>query len=261
MSLDRTALRLAVVMALTNAYTASYPTLARDMVYDSRLDPVSGIAPGELVPHIVVYTDTDAGKSLSNNNGGPPFDRTVTLIFDLTIGMYGQEGDEVTVFSIPTEPALESMLDLLEAQILDVFKNPQRSPWATRIYDKHIVRIDSWESQRFVDREAKVRIAGRQISVQVVMQQEDTPAIAATPAPAAIPEPLAGLLTAIINGGGDWAETATEMQTLLLANMRPSGLTLQPLQRVRLKEADGGGGNLTADAPARPNGLAQATLT
>lgn len=261
MSLDRTALRLAVVMALTNAYTAPHPTLAGTMVFDSRIDPISGAEDGELVPHVVVYTDTDNGKGLSNNNGGPPFGRDVTLMFDLTIGMYGKEADGAAVFQIETEPSLEAMLDLLEAQVLDVFKYPQRSPWAERLFANHIVRIDSWVSQRFVERDAKVRLAGRQIAAQVVMQQDDYPDIASTTPAAAIPQPLAGLLDDIIAGGGDWAATAQDMKDLITANVQPAGLTLQPLTRVRLKESNGGGGNAAGNGPARPNGVAQANLT
>lgn len=260
MSLDRTALRLAIVMALTNAYTEPFPTLAASCVYDSRMDPVSGVSDGELLPHVVVYTDTDDGKGLSTNNGGPPFGRDVTLVFDLTIGMVSVRKDGNVVVRIETELALEAMLDLLEQQILDVFKYPQRSAWALRLFEKHIVRVDSWQSLRFVEREGQTRLAGRQISVRAFMPQEDDAVISGTEPQAALPEPLNGLIEAIIAADGPARGDAEYLRDTLLASIRPAGLVLEPLERIRLKESDQGGGNLSADGPARPDGVAQVTL-
>lgn len=252
MSLARTALRLAVVMALTNARQAPFPTLAGNDVYDSRMDPVQGAEKGELLPHIVIYTDEDQGRGLSNNNGGPPFGQTVDLVFDLTIGMYDERDGEGGVFRIETEPALEGVLDLLEEQVLEVFRTP-RTVWAQRLFAHHIVRIDSWNSRRFVEREAQVRLAGRQIIAQVFLQPPDDAAIVTTAAPAALPEPLAGLVDAIIDDDGPGRADAEYLRDLILSSGVPGAIVLPDLETIRIKESDGGGGK-------RPDGVAEVTL-
>ena len=119
------ALRLAAVMAITNGYEAPFPTIARDGVFDSRVDPIEGGKIGDMAPIALVFTDDDDGESLSGNNGGPPFRHIVKLIFELSIGMVGQlidgqgaplkdEQDKPILGLLPiaTEPELELMLDL-----------------------------------------------------------------------------------------------------------------------------------------------------
>lgn len=249
MSLDRTALRLAITTALTNAQQAPYPTLAGPYVFDSRIDAIQGASKGELLPHIVIYTDADDGRGLSNNNGGPPFGRTVSVVFDLTIGMYDERDGEGGVFKIETEPALEAMLDLLEAQVLEVFRQP-RTVWAQRLFEHHIIRIPSWSSLRFVERDGQVRLAGRQITAQMELPPPPDADIVATAGPAALPEPLGGLIAAIIaHGGPDAQADAGYVRDLLLANGVPGAIVLPPLESIRLKESDAGGGT-------RPDGIA-----
>jgi len=76
MSLARTALRLATLEALrptaSIASDGPWPTIARKAVFDSRIDPLEDLKPGESQPVVCVYTDEDEGTS-GQKAGGPPF--------------------------------------------------------------------------------------------------------------------------------------------------------------------------------------------
>ena len=263
MSLERTALRLATVMALTNGFQPPYPTMARQLVFDSRIDPVQGVNADELVPIVRVMTDDDQGESLSANNGGPPFERRVNLVMEISLGTLGQEADGGLILPA-TEPELEAMLDLFERQIERAFLDVQ-SPWGAEL-NKLCRRIERWSSLRFVEREGNERLAARQITAVIALPLAEDPAVTAwsgeaPSAPAAtIPKPLGPLLEAIIADGGPYAASAQAMKDMLIAAGGEKPIVLPALERVRLVEADQGGGNLAGDGRARPEGVAQADL-
>jgi len=277
MAIERTALRLAAVMALTNGFAAPYPTIAANRVFDSRVDPLEGLKRRDLVPIAIVYTDDDEGETLSHNNGGPPFRHLVSLVFGLSIGMVGdledadgnplkdEDGNAITgLLPIATEPELEAMLDLFEDQVERIFRHPVNA-WAARLSPVHdpqiLLRVESWKSVRFVEREGQARLAARQITARVMLPQPEEPAIVSAPVTAPpIPEPLGSLLAAIVAAGGPYAPSAEALQNLMTVNGGFGPLVLPPLQRVRLKEANLGGGNLTGTGPARPDGVAEVAL-
>lgn len=265
MSIQRAALRLAAVMALSNGMTTPYPSIAGNRVFDSRMDPISGLNPGDLAPIAIVYTDDDRGESLSNNNGGPPFRSNVNLIFELSIGLVSTLTDEnnqplldedgrpmVAPLPISTEPELELMLDIFEAQVLRIFGQPT-TPWQTRLWDKHLVRIESWESQRFVERDAKNRLAARLVTAKCLLPQADADEIVNSAGSPTVPEPLGSLLTAIVAANGPYKASAQSMIDLVSANGGFGPLVLPDLTKVRIIEANAGGG-------LRPDGVAQANL-
>lgn len=248
MSLERTALRLATAMALSNGMQAPFPTIAQDRVYDSRMDPIEGLEERELVPLVLVYTDDDDNEALSNNNGGPPWRSTVNLVMELSVGMAAAGEGGLEVVPITTEPELEAMLDLLEEQVRRVFREPHGA-WSRRLYDDHIVRIESWSSSRFVERDSNARLAVRQIVARVMLPQPEEPAAAGV-----IPPPLGPLLETVITDGGPYATSAQALADLLTDHGGFTPIALPPLERVRLKETDGGGG-------IRPDGVGEADLT
>jgi hypothetical protein len=101
MSLVRTALRLCAVAALQDV------TIAQGRVYDSR---IGDIQPETFLedakPTVIVLTDGDAGEQLSHQNGGPPFDRMVDLVFELgMVQTQKADGDQAatsSAFQTPT---------------------------------------------------------------------------------------------------------------------------------------------------------------
>lgn len=269
MSLERTALRLGVVMALSNAFQAPFPTIAANRVYDSRIDPIQGANAGDIAPLAIVYTDDDDRDALSGNNGGPPWRQHVNLVIELSMGMVGALEDEEghplkdehgnalsTFLPVATEPELELMLDLFETQVERIFRQPGNA-WAQRLFADPpsglVVRIESWSSKRYVEREAQYRFAARQIMIKAMLPQPEQPAIVAPPQegdpapPVSIPAPLGPLLDAVISGNGPYAASCSAMRDLLLTNGGFGPLTLAPLERVRMGE------------PGR-NAVAQATF-
>ncbi|MFZ4807472.1 MAG: hypothetical protein ACOYLQ_09465 [Hyphomicrobiaceae bacterium] len=271
MSLARTALRIATTMALSNGYQSPFPTLAGDRVFDSRQDPIAGVNPGDLVPMIVVYTDDEKGDSISSNNGGPPFERRVSLTIEISLGMVGEqiEGTEIWTTSLPqTEPELDAALDLFEAQIERVFRDG-RSTWGREL-NKVARRIESWQSSRFIEREAQIRLAARQIVCTVALPLEDDPTVITTSSPSntpptitpTLPAPLGPLLTAIIAADGPYAASAQAIEDLLLNNANGLGpIVLPDLERVRFIESDQAvKNNANVARGPRAAGVAQADL-
>lgn len=267
--LERAALRLGAVMALTNGFepldaeAGTYPTMAGARVYDSRMDPIEGLSEQELVPLVLVYTDSTDGESLSANNGGAPFKHSVSLIFELSIGMYVDA--EQGIVTIQSEPELEMMLDLFEEQVRRAMFHPTW-PWSQRLVavgKDLLIRVESWDSSRYVERDANARLAARQITARVQLPQVDiVEVLTAAPAdPTAIPTPLGPLLTEIIAADGPYASTAQAIEDLLTGAGAGQPLVLPPIETVRLIEKDKGGGNLAGDGFARPDGVAEADLT
>jgi hypothetical protein len=256
MSLERTALRLATVMALTNGMVEPYPTIARDRVFDSRLDPIEGFAEHDLVPLVLVYTDDTDNEALSQNNGGPPWRTTVNLVIEISVGMGAESESGLSLDVRPrTEPEMEAMLDLLEEQIARTFRQPATA-WASRIYTDHIVRIESWSSSRYVERDTNARLAVRQIIAKVMLVQPEEPTDVGV-----VPPPLGPLLAAIVEAEGPYAGSAAALLEMLETAGGFAPLDLPALERIRLIEADAGGGNLTGTGPARPDGVAETYLT
>lgn len=260
MSLARTALRIATVMALSNGYAEPWPTLAQGRVFDSRVDPRQIIDLDDVVPIIEVCTDDDRGKSLSENNGGPPFEHEVTLAIELSLGMWTGEGDARLLGLPQSEPELDAMLDLMEMQVkraLVDFANP----WSERLIGI-CRRITDWSSQRYVERDGNVRLAARSLSMTVALPFEPLSAVVTGSAPAAaIPEPLGSLLTAIVASDSPYAHDATALQTMLLAGGASKTVVLPALTRVRFIEAAQAETD-DDDTPRgpRPDGVAEATL-
>lgn len=262
MALARTALRVAACMALSNGYTAPFPTLAGDRVFDSRQDPIDGLMPNQLVPMIILYTDDDQGESLSQNDGGPPFDVRTTLVLEISVSMFvvEEEGGPGLVWP-QSEPELDAHLDLFEAQIKGVFRDGL-STWG-RQFQSVINRCERWSSTRFIEREANIRYAARQLQLTVRLKDDEDQAAVISPATASptIPAPLGPLLDAIIEAETPYSPTAEAIRDMLLGASGMTPIVLPALERVRFIEA--AQAVLDDDDVARgprPDGVAQANL-
>ncbi len=267
MSFERTALRMAATMALANGFQAPWPTIAQNRVFDSRQDPIEGLKAGQTVPILVIYTDEDDGKMLTDNNGGPPFLHHCHLVIELSMAAVVQsDGDQAALGLVlpETAPELDAALDAFEVQVKRVFRD-QLGTWGVWL-GKTLLRIESWRSMRYIDREANLRLAARQITAVVKLPAEEGPrlAIQSGPAPAPapfIPAPLGPLLTAIIDSEGPYAPTAQAIESMLLANSPDLPIVLPPLERVRLIEQNQAEKNDAGVAAGpRPDGVAQVTF-
>lgn len=240
MSLERTALRLATVMALANGFRAPWPTMAQGRVFDSRLDPLQivDLKSDDVLPVITVITDDDKGSSLSDNNGGPPFEHTVTLSIDISIGMVGEIDEKLAFVSMPqSEPELEAMLDLFERQIKSALIDPVAA-WTAQ-FTANCRRMLDWSSIRYVESDSNVRLAARRLNASVMLQHEDLTILQTVPPRAvAVPAPLGPLLAAIIADAGPYAPSAASLRDLLLDAGAAAPITIPMLERVRFFEAE-----------------------
>lgn len=244
MSLERTALRVAATMALSNGFQTPYPTMAQDRVFDSRQDPIEGLKKSDIIPIIVVYTDENTGEMLSHNNGGPPFEQRCNLIIEISLAAVTQtEGEEEALgLKLPqTAPELDAALDAFEAQVSRVFRD-QQGTWGEWL-GKTLLRIESWHSTRYVERESNIRLAARQIIARVKLPLEEGPEVVFSTAPPTapapyIPAPLGPLLDAIVDSNGPYAPTAEAIQDMLNNNSPVLPIVLPALKTIRLVEAN-----------------------
>lgn len=264
MSLERTALRLATVMALAGGFQEPWPTMAQGRVFDSRLDPLQlvDMKTDDVLPVITVCTDDDHGKSLGDNNGGPPFEQTVSLCIDISIGMVGGSDERQEFLVMPqTEPELEAMIDLFERQIKAALVHPS-AVWSQEL-QKVIIRVSDWSSIRYVESDSNVRLCSRRITAAVTLPCEDLTEIAADPpTAAAIPPPLGPLLTLIAASSSPFAGSAAALTEMLLAVGASQPVTLPMLERVRFIEAEQAETD-DDDVPRGPRqaGVAQSNLS
>lgn len=254
MSIHRTALRLAACMALTNGYTAPYPTLAGGRVFDSRIDPLQGLADTDLVPTIIVTAEDHQGENLSPTSGGPPFGNIVDLTLDLSIGL-GGNADGIPRM-IESEPELEAALDWMEARAQWALYLDPHNVWGAK-FREIAIQTSGWRSNVYRERDANVRLSARQVIAQVRLAAGPSLDLGAT----GIPAPLGPLLEAIIADAGPFAETAQAIQDLL--GPVPAGDALPLLTKVRIIEADHAATDEEHEGPAgnRAAGVAQANLS
>lgn len=267
MSLERMTLRLATVMALANGFEAPFPTMAAARVHDTRIDAVQITNEDEVLALITVNTDDDTGTSISANNGGPPFERAVTLSIDLHMGLPSQDTDEV--MHLATESDLERRLDLFEHQIERVL-TLREGTWGAA-FDQIARRITDWSSIRYVERNGNVRLAARQIQATVLVPLADwtETAVVITPVsgglplpPPSVPSPLGPLLDTIIDSSSPFAADAARIRSEFLAGA--GGRTsVPPLQRVRIVEDERDDQNRRTNPRSQGDepGVAQVNLT
>jgi len=189
MSMQRAALRVATVLALSNYYTAPFPTMAHARVFDARIDPLPGTDPKDLIPSISVYTDDDVGEPLSTNNGGPPFRRFVTLTLWLTLGQLG-EYDEATgeagIVLPVTDAQTEGLLDLFEYQVRFAFARFDNQ-WS-RLMRGFYTRCTTWKSNRTATAQ-NVRLAARQLTATIELKDDDVIPLVQVAPVGPLPEP------------------------------------------------------------------------
>ena len=233
MSLNRLAVRMSSILALTNYYAEPWPTIAKDRVFDSRIDPIQG-SPTDLVPTVSVYTDDDQGDGLSDNNGGPPFRRFMDLSFWLTLGMIGEntEAGDPTIVYPQTDAQLEGTLDLFEHQVRFALAD-YTNPW-TKLFLGSILRITRWNSMRLAS-EVNVRLAARSITATIELKDDDWPDFTTgelTNMP--LPANVDALLTAVQQAGAPRGDVAGLIGQLRDASI-PHTVVLDKLRRIHFE--------------------------
>jgi hypothetical protein len=177
MSLARLQLRLNTLEALrpTSAITSNgpWPTAARNLVFDTRIDPLADLGPGENHPVICVYTDEDEGKA-GQARGGPPFFNTVDLCFEISVVVLVQDEADPNVYVVgepETDGELEGSVDILEAQIKFVLLE-STSPMSIKWQKFTGRRVHSPHSAPHRTSEEGIRIAKRTIKWKVEIHDD-----------------------------------------------------------------------------------------
>lgn len=267
--LSRTALRLATVLALSNANAAPWPTIAEGRVYDSRIDPIDLARDDkrDRLPLIIVRTETDTGMNTGAAAGIISLARDVALDIEIGVGSWVTlEGVPDPAFgTIETDAEVEAMLDLLEHQVLAALTAPTR--WAG-LWTGLVRAVRSWSSNRYSDPDtARLRYAERRIGLSVQLVAECGPAVRrqtstgpTLTAANALPPPLQRIVDAIAAAEITSPYVAGVTGLLSQAGLPASAIVLPALERVRLIEADQAATaeGETGPAGARAEGVAEA---
>jgi hypothetical protein len=148
---------------------ASLPTLARQNVFDSRLEPIDDIAPTDRVPCIVVYTESDEQKKIAQ--GGPQlYAGYVDLVFELSfVAMAPTNDPNVFEATYPvTDAQLESALDTLREQVWQIL---HAAPSGALFRKMVKLPADEWRAHRQASTEENARIAFRTIKARFCLRE------------------------------------------------------------------------------------------
>ncbi|MBO6755747.1 MAG: hypothetical protein JJ902_05440 [Roseibium sp.] len=162
MILNRWVVRVAAVNALLNFNEEPYPTLARQHVFDSKIEPVQSLRNKHSYPICVVYTDYDkdalAHGSMQNKH------RHLTVTFEIFCALVSEADDDVYQLEYPLIDAeLETTLDIFEAQI---FHALQAENLAADTFRALMHAYDSVVSRRGATVEGGQKLAARQIVIE-----------------------------------------------------------------------------------------------
>lgn len=170
--LSRLALRTLAVLALRGQ------TWAGDEVFDSELDPIDQVEPGEKRPFIVVYVD-DATYDVKASDIMTARS-TASLVLELGVNarMHDENGD--TLWGTPvTDSGMETTLDIIERQAMRTLSQGVGT-WA-ELYRRFALNTPKRTSTRGASAEKGIRFAGRQIVIEVELPKE--PAYGGQPGP------------------------------------------------------------------------------
>lgn len=186
MSLSRTALRLAVVEALSPyaqivAASPVWPTFAADQVFDSQNGPnvLAAIADGK--PVIVV--SVDGGKTEAQGSApdvtvfGAALERA-TLAFEIHVPVAVRGESDEAVFDIgPTDAAAKAFLEMIEDQILQRLADARMNGPLRHVLEL----IGEIESQPYSDADAGILLSATRLELScTIRQRERWPAPGAT---------------------------------------------------------------------------------
>lgn len=240
--MNRTALRLATLAALTNGGKEPWPTLANDSVYDSRRDMLNDVHERLRRPVIVIRTDNDA-----RDNRGPnglynkQQARQTQMLLEISVVTASKErnpetGEDEWVLGWPqTDPTLEAMLDMLEYQIEVALFGV--TPWGGWWRNRGWQPLDLTSVPEFSRDPVAVRLAARTLTMNIQMPPDCLPGWRFDDEPAKPPQPprlfLEVLADLLANVDGDLLAAVTQMKTVLDSRGWPEETAWPQLIRVR----------------------------
>ena len=158
------------------------------------LDSSSGATEPAALPIILVHTESTEGEAWGANNGGPPFNLSCDIVFEITHVASADNEGEVVLYRPVTTAELEAGLDLLEWRIPSVLAHAD-TPLGVVCRRNLLKRVTGYHSERFEDDEG-VRRASRllRLTCDLAEDDEDDPAAPVPTGPfAALPPALRAL--------------------------------------------------------------------
>ena len=234
--MNRAALRLATVAALTGGLQEPWPTMAKQLVYDSRNDAFSDETTEGLFPTVVVYTDRDDKPAATGSTARAGASRSVDLRIEMAITTLARDDEGVLIAGWPeTDCDLEATLDLFEYQIEAALFGS--GPWA--LWWRDLFSSTGMTSERFADGgHGKVRLAARQLILNVKLAADclPPPRASSEPAPAASMSGLwrkvAGEIEA--RGSSDLKTVLQRMTAVVAGRGLPQGVAYPALSGIRM---------------------------
>ncbi len=198
MSLTRTALRLAAVAALEADPVVG--AFCRGRIFESRIDEIDA---SEVAPVLIVFTGDERGRAWSANNGGPPFDASVDLNFEISMRIRvaadaESPGATPDIGVAETDRELEAALDLLEDAAIAAVTVADTAP-AQLLRDVVTRRVTEFRSTRYASADTGAKLAMRLTTLTVELQGDDRPDPFTVPIGpfASLPDPLRSVAAAL----------------------------------------------------------------
>lgn len=204
MSLSRTALRLAVVEALSPyaqhiAASPAWPTFAGAQVYDSQISPVA-LTEAAALPVIVVSVDaakTDPHGTAQDVTTPGDGKEIATLAFEIMVPVKIIAEDVESVELVgPTDAAAKAFLEMIEDQILQRLGDARMNGPLRHVLDA----IGEIESQPYSDPDAGILLSATRLELKCqIRQRERWPAPATPPLTGLdrLPDPLRSVAQAL----------------------------------------------------------------
>ena len=224
--MNRAALRLATIAALTNGGAEPWPTMAGARVFDSRQDPVDMTGAQAMMPVIVVHSESDRqSRSLNGIAVSRTVDRRLDLRIEiaLTPRAFDEAGVPLSLWPV-VDADLEAMLDLFEYQVEVALFGA--GPWA--LWWRGLAAVTDTASSRYVIEieQQNLRFAAREIVLAASIPGECHPkaVIAGQTVPAtALPAGFAEVADKIIaDGSGQLVANVTRLVASLNARTLPA---------------------------------------
>ena len=224
--MNRTALRLGTIAALANGGAVPFPTMAGNIVFDSRSEPVELVVAAETYPMIIVHTERDREDRDAGNGRAAmqPLRRTVDMRIEFGITNSPKDASGATKPDWPeADAALEAMIDLFNLQIQNALFG--KGPWA--VWWRGLFAVPEIVSERFVTApgQGQLRVAAREIMMRVTLPADCLPGFVLAPEipPAAA---LPGLMKTVTDkiaadGSGVVAAHAASVVEFVAANGLP----------------------------------------
>jgi hypothetical protein len=228
-----TALRLATIAALTNGGHNPLPTLAGDLIFDSRLDPFSDLTKEDRLATVIVSTGEISGDA-SGPSRGWPFDVSVDLEIELAVSSFIEQDGSITAQTVESDPIMDASLDRLQAQVRNCLHG--HGQWA-QLWQSQARATASFNSIRFATEAGRAKTANRllKITTKICEDPPGSATITHEGTDYVVPQPLATVAQAILTNGEPESAVYQYALELIAASSAIPSITLPTVSSWRVR--------------------------